>query len=134
MGVLTLDFSVQGDEWVADRVSCRVHASGNWTLEGAVTSHYQNHLRAVAGLPLGSTRCLEPCATVALVGQQPALEGVLATPGARVHLHGRAPGAGGELGHVTISAPTPVELLRGLETLVRRLDDAELSAVLERLL
>ena len=56
VGVLTIEFFVRGGRLVANEMAPRVHNSGHWTIEGAVTSQFENHLRAILGLPLGETR------------------------------------------------------------------------------
>ncbi|HEM45654.1 MAG TPA: 5-(carboxyamino)imidazole ribonucleotide synthase, partial [Alphaproteobacteria bacterium] len=68
VGVLTVEFFVCGGAWLANEAACRVHNSGHWTLEGAVTSQFENHLRAVAGWPLGATDAIAPVAMANVVG------------------------------------------------------------------
>ena len=69
----------------------RVHNSGHWTIDGADTSQFENHLRAILGLPLGDTSAIGASAMLNLIGAHPPLEAMLAVPGARVHLYGKAP-------------------------------------------
>jgi len=104
-GVLTLELFVADGRLLANEIAPRVHNSGHWTIEGAVTSQFENHVRAVAGLPLGSTELVAPSAMVNLIGGVPDLEGLLALPGAHVHLYGKAPRPGRKLGHVTLVGP-----------------------------
>jgi 5-(carboxyamino)imidazole ribonucleotide synthase len=102
VGVLAVElFEVDG-RLLANEFAPRVHNTGHWTIEGAATSQFENHLRAILGLPLGSTALREPCALVNLVGGVPPLERLLALPGARVHLYGKEPRPGRKLGHVTL--------------------------------
>ena len=75
----------------------RVHNSGHWTIEGAETSQFENHLRAVLGLPLGSTAPLGSAAMLNLIGRASAASGA-ARRGAHVHLYGKAPRPGRKLG------------------------------------
>ncbi len=82
----------------------RVHNSGHWTIEGAETSQFENHLRAVAGLPLGTTAARGVSAMLNLIGALPDPAAVLAVPGAHLHLYGKAPRPGRKLGHVTLRA------------------------------
>jgi 5-(carboxyamino)imidazole ribonucleotide synthase len=131
VGVLAVGFFVEGRKWIANQVACGVHDSGNWTLGGAATSQFENHLRAIAGLPLGSTRCVEPSAMVNLIGGLPSPETVLSVPWARLHVYGEAPAPGRKLGHITVSAPTFSEAEGELGTLVQRLDDPSLLQALE---
>jgi 5-(carboxyamino)imidazole ribonucleotide synthase len=102
-GVLALElFETLDGRLLANEVAPRVHNSGHWTIEGARTSQFENHLRAILGLPLGSTDAPEPVAMVNLIGEVPALERLLRVPGAHVHLYGKAPRPGRKLGHVTL--------------------------------
>jgi len=103
-GVLAIEFFVVGETLFANEMAPRVHNSGHWTIEGAVTSQFENHLRAVLGWPLGdaSERCCS--AMINLIGRLPARESVLAFPGAHLHLYGKAPRPGRKLGHVTLLA------------------------------
>ena len=101
VGVLALElFEVDG-ELLANEFAPRVHNSGHWTIDGAVASQFENHLRAILGWPLGSTTALGPCAMVNLVGAIPPVERLLALPGAHVHLYGKEPRPGRKVGHVT---------------------------------
>ncbi len=90
---------------LANEFAPRVHNTGHWTIDGAETSQFENHLRAILGLPLGETGARAPCVMVNLVGSAPALGELLALPGAHLHLYGKEPRAGRKLGHVTLVAP-----------------------------
>jgi len=119
VGVLALETFQVGDTLVANEMAPRVHNSGHWTIEGAETSQFENHLRAVAGLPLGSTAAHGPVAMVNLIGTPPPTEAVLAIPGARLHLYGKEPRLGRKIGHVTVLAQSAAELGDRLERLAR---------------
>ncbi|MGH9352255.1 MAG: 5-(carboxyamino)imidazole ribonucleotide synthase, partial [Terriglobia bacterium] len=93
------------------------HNSGHWTIEGADTSQFENHLRAITGLPLGSAAARGASAMVNFIGSVPDTRLVLSTPGAHLHLYGKAPRAGRKLGHVTLCSRDPEMLQRGLQTL-----------------
>ena len=95
----------------------RVHNSGHWTIEGAETSQFENHLRAILGLPLGSTDARGPRAMVNLIGTVPPTGDVLAIPGAHLHLYGKEPRPGRKLGHVTLVNPSSASEQRAAETL-----------------
>jgi 5-(carboxyamino)imidazole ribonucleotide synthase len=103
-GVLCIEFFVSRGSLIANEMAPRVHNSGHWTIEGAETSQFENHLRAVARLPLGSTAAHGPVAMVNLIGTPPPVEAVLAIPGARLHLYGKEPRLGRKVGHVTVLA------------------------------
>ncbi|MCJ7451758.1 MAG: 5-(carboxyamino)imidazole ribonucleotide synthase [Steroidobacteraceae bacterium] len=116
-GVLTIEFFVQRGKLIANEVAPRVHNSGHWTIEGAVTSQFENHLRAILGLPLGDTSAIGHAAMVNYIGTMPDRERVLAIPGAHHHDYGKSPRAGRKLGHGTVVSTTAA----GRDRLLRRL-------------
>jgi 5-(carboxyamino)imidazole ribonucleotide synthase len=102
VGVLAVElFEVEG-RLLANELAPRVHNTGHWTIDGAATSQFENHVRAVLGWPLGSTEALGEAVMVNLVGAVPPLERLLAVPGAHVHLYGKQSRPGRKLGHVTL--------------------------------
>ncbi|HKE99516.1 MAG TPA: 5-(carboxyamino)imidazole ribonucleotide synthase [Actinomycetes bacterium] len=108
VGLLAVELFVAGDELLVNELAMRPHNSGHHTIEGAVTSQFGNHLRAVLDLPLGSTAASAPAAaTVNVLGgpdgadPRDRLRQALAVDGVRVHLYGKAPRPGRKLGHVT---------------------------------
>jgi 5-(carboxyamino)imidazole ribonucleotide synthase len=107
VGVLAIEFFQEDGRLVANEMAPRVHNSGHWTIEGAQTSQFENHLRAILGLPLGSAEVPGPCVMVNLIGELPEPAAVLRIPGAHLHLYGKAPRPGRKLGHVTVRAATP---------------------------
>jgi len=116
-GVLTLEFFVERGRLVANEMAPRVHNSGHWTIEGAVTSQFENHLRAILGLPLGDTSPVGHAAMVNFIGTLPDRARALAVPGLHWHDYGKAPRPGRKLGHATVVAPTAA----GRDALLRRL-------------
>ncbi len=116
-GVLALEFFEYQGELLANEMAPRVHNSGHWTIEGAVTSQFENHLRAVLGLPLGSTGPAGHCAMLNLIGDLPESSEVLAVPDAHLHLYGKASRPGRKLGHVTLRAASPERLALRLSEL-----------------
>jgi 5-(carboxyamino)imidazole ribonucleotide synthase len=102
IGVLTIEFFVVKGRLVANEMAPRVHNSGHWTIEGCVTSQFENHLRAVCDMPLGSTRALGPTAMINFLGVMPLRERLLAIDGLAYHDYGKAPRPGRKLGHCTI--------------------------------
>ena len=117
VGVLALEFFEHQGKLLANEMAPRVHNSGHWTIEGAVTSQFENHLRAVLGLPLGSTGPAGYCAMLNLIGDLPDSAEVLAVPDAHLHLYGKSPRPGRKLGHVTLRAATPERLALRLSEL-----------------
>lgn len=101
-GVLTIEFFVRRGRLVANEMAPRVHNSGHWTIEGAETSQFENHLRAILGLPLGATQARGHCAMINLIGEIPARRTFLASEGVHLHDYGKSPRPGRKLGHLTL--------------------------------
>lgn len=105
VGVLALElFEHEDGRLLANEFAPRVHNSGHWTIEGAETSQFANHLRAVLGLPLGAAEAVGCSALLNLVGEVPPIAKLAAVPHACIHLYGKAPRAGRKVGHVTVRA------------------------------
>lgn len=102
VGVITFEFFAKGDTLIANEIAPRVHNSGHWTIEGAETSQFENHIRAVAGLPLGSTERLGHAAMYNLIGRLPGESKILEVPGANYHNYGKEPKPGRKIGHITV--------------------------------
>jgi 5-(carboxyamino)imidazole ribonucleotide synthase len=123
VGVLALElFSVDG-ALLANEMAPRVHNSGHWTIEGAETSQFENHLRAVLSLPLGTTSLRGASVMLNIIGHIPSREKVLSVEGAHLHLYGKAPTEKRKVGHVTLVGRSVADLERGtavLEALVAR--------------
>jgi 5-(carboxyamino)imidazole ribonucleotide synthase len=112
VGVLALElFSVDG-ALLANEMAPRVHNSGHWTIEGAETSQFENHLRAVLSLPLGATSLRGSCVMLNIIGHIPPREKVLSVEGAHLHLYGKAPSEKRKVGHVTLVGRSPPALER----------------------
>ena len=117
VGVLAIEFFECGGELVANEMAPRVHNSGHWSIEGAATSQFENHLRAVMGLPLGSTATLGVSAMLNLIGEVPEPAEVAAIPDAHLHLYGKSQRPGRKVGHVTLRAASFEELKSRLAAL-----------------
>jgi 5-(carboxyamino)imidazole ribonucleotide synthase len=115
VGVLAVELFDVGGELLANEIAPRVHNSGHWTIEGALTSQFENHVRAVLGWPLGSTAARGPSAMVNCIGVMPPRDDVLAIPGAHLHDYGKSPRPGRKLGHVTVVATDDAELTARLD-------------------
>jgi 5-(carboxyamino)imidazole ribonucleotide synthase len=119
VGVMALElFAVQG-KVLANEIAPRVHNSGHWTIEGAETSQFENHLRAILGLPLGVTTLRGRSVMYNLLGHIPQLEDVVAIEGAHLHLYGKAPTEKRKVGHVTLVAQTSAGAERGAAEIAR---------------
>ncbi len=105
-GVLTIEFFLTASGLIANEMAPRVHNSGHWTQDGAVTSQFENHIRAITGAPIGCTDVRGACGMVNLIGGAPSLQQLLSVPGARVHLYGKQPRTGRKIGHVNVCAPS----------------------------
>ena len=114
VGVLALEFFDVGGKLLANEIAPRVHNTGHWTIEGSETSQFENHLRAILGLPLGSTDS-RPAVLANLIGTVPKAFDLLEIPHAHLHLYGKEPRPGRKLGHITLvnpSSSSEEELLR----------------------
>jgi 5-(carboxyamino)imidazole ribonucleotide synthase len=109
-GVLAIEFFEHEGRLLANEMAPRVHNSGHWTIEGAITSQFENHLRAVTGLPLGSTSAIGYSAMLNLIGEIPDPAQVLSIPDAHLHLYGKSARKRRKLGHVTLRAASPEQL------------------------
>lgn len=110
VGVLALElFELEGALW-ANEMAPRVHNSGHWTIEGAETSQFENHLRAILDLPLGSTAPRGQAVMLNLIGLKPDFARVLEIPGAHLHWYGKEVRPGRKVGHITLRADTPEAL------------------------
>jgi len=106
VGVLAIEFFEYDGTVLANEMAPRVHNSGHWTIEGAVTSQFENHLRAINGWPLGATTPIGASAMINLIGELPDAKEVLAVKSAHLHLYGKEPRPGRKLGHLTLRAPS----------------------------
>jgi 5-(carboxyamino)imidazole ribonucleotide synthase len=123
VGVLALELFQVAGALLANEIAPRVHNTGHWTIEGAVTSQFENHLRAILGLPLGGTDPLSLCAMLNVIGSAPDPARVLAVPDAHLHWYGKEPRPGRKLGHITVRAPDPETLAARVSVLERILSE-----------
>jgi len=121
VGVLGFEFFEVDGGLKANEIAPRVHNSGHWTIEGAECSQFENHLRAVAGLPLGSTAKLGESAMLNFIGSVPPLAQVIAIQDCHVHHYGKAFKVGRKVGHATLRSANRSTLDRqitAVETLI----------------
>lgn len=121
VGVFALELFCRDGVLLANELAPRVHNSGHWTIEGAETSQFQNHLRAVLGLPLGSTAMLGHACMLNWIGEMPDALAVLAEPSGHLHDYGKEPRAGRKVGHATLRCDDPGVLAAALERVGRAL-------------
>ncbi|MFC4260300.1 5-(carboxyamino)imidazole ribonucleotide synthase [Marinobacter lacisalsi] len=110
VGVLALELFETADGLVANEMAPRVHNSGHWTMEGAMTSQFENHIRAVAGHPLGNTAARGLSCMVNIIGEHGDIERIMELPYAHLHLYAKAERPGRKLGHVNVLADSYEEL------------------------
>ena len=134
VGVFALELFCKDGEWLANEMAPRVHNSGHWTIEGAETSQFENHLRAVLGLPLGDTRLLGHACMLNWIGEMPDRNAVLAEPSGHWHDYGKLPRSGRKVGHATLRADTASELSSGLRRVGKALArEAQVASVIDRI-
>jgi 5-(carboxyamino)imidazole ribonucleotide synthase len=124
-GVLAVEFFQTKAGLVANEMAPRVHNSGHWTIEGAETSQFENHLRAVLGWPLGDPRPRGHAAMLNLIGRMPPAAVMLGFEGAHLHDYGKAPRAGRKVGHCTLLDSDRRRLLARLEALRTAIGEPE---------
>ncbi|MCW8905896.1 MAG: 5-(carboxyamino)imidazole ribonucleotide synthase [Sedimenticola sp.] len=117
VGVMALELFQTGDKLLANEMAPRVHNTGHWTIEGAETSQFENHLRAILGLPLGGTAATGHSAMINLISELPDPAGILALPGTHLHCYAKMPRPGRKLGHVTVLAHNEHVLQVGIDQL-----------------
>ncbi len=122
VGVLAIELFAVGGELVANEMAPRVHNTGHWTIEGAETSQFENHVRAMRGMPLGSTRLVGASLMINAIGGLPPRDAVLAIEGAHLHAYGKEGSPGRKVGHVTLRARTKQELDEKLSPLLSIVD------------
>ncbi len=115
VGVFALELFCRDGELLANEMAPRVHNSGHWTSEGAETSQFQNHLRAVLGLPLGDTRMIGHACMLNWLGAMPEASAVLSQAGGHWHDYGKQPRDGRKVGHATLREDSPQALAQALE-------------------
>jgi 5-(carboxyamino)imidazole ribonucleotide synthase len=115
VGVFALELFCRDGELLANELAPRVHNSGHWTIEGSETSQFQNHLRAVLGLPLGATRMVGVACMLNWIGEMPDALPVLREPGGHWHDYGKEPRAGRKVGHATLRADCGQALAQTLQ-------------------
>jgi 5-(carboxyamino)imidazole ribonucleotide synthase len=134
VGVFALELFCRNGMLLANELAPRVHNSGHWTIEGSETSQFQNHLRAVLGLPLGNTRMVGLACMLNWIGAMPDATAVLREAGGHWHDYGKESRAGRKVGHATLRADTAADLSEVLEKVGNTLQRvAQVAPVIESL-
>lgn len=110
IGVLTLELFVTGDRLLVNEMAPRVHNSGHWTIDGAVTSQFENHLRAICGWPLGDPSAHGASLMMNWIGEMPRAEEYLRIPGLHWHDYGKSSRPGRKVGHANLVAESDDQL------------------------
>ena len=134
VGVFALELFDRGDRLLANEMAPRVHNSGHWSIEGAETSQFENHLRAILGWPLGSTAPRGVSCMLNFLGELPDRAALLAVPGVHWHDYGKAPRPGRKTGHATVCTPDAEHLIEALQRVGEALGrEAQAAPVIARL-
>ncbi|MFM2588490.1 5-(carboxyamino)imidazole ribonucleotide synthase [Vibrio sp. TBV020] len=131
VGVLALEFFDVDGTLLVNEIAPRVHNSGHWTQQGAETCQFENHLRAVCGLPLGSTKLIRSTSMINILGEDTLPQAVLEMDGCHVHWYGKEKRAGRKMGHINVCGDYNGELQRKLCALADSLDKEAFPAVHE---
>ncbi|CAG9295320.1 5-(carboxyamino)imidazole ribonucleotide synthase [Celerinatantimonas diazotrophica] len=114
VGVLAIELFVVGEKLLVNEIAPRVHNSGHWSQQGAFVSQFDNHLRAVANLPLGDTQLRTPTAMINILGQDEVAPDIYSMPGTRVHWYGKSKRPGRKMGHINVTAQDAAQLIEQL--------------------
>ncbi|MCG9790576.1 5-(carboxyamino)imidazole ribonucleotide synthase [Vibrio mediterranei] len=129
IGVLALEFFDVNGQLLVNEIAPRVHNSGHWTQQGADTCQFENHLRAVCDMPLGSTEAVRATSMVNILGEDSVPDAVYALAGCHVHWYGKEKRAGRKMGHINVSAASQHELKATLVQLADLLDESAYPAL-----
>jgi 5-(carboxyamino)imidazole ribonucleotide synthase len=134
VGVFALELFCRDDRLLANELAPRVHNSGHWTIEGSETSQFENHLRAVLGLPLGDTRMVGIACMLNWIGAMPDPMALLSESGGHWHDYGKESRAGRKVGHATLRADDAAALADALARIGGSLGrESQVAPVVERL-
>lgn len=117
VGVMAIEFFQVDNQLLVNEIAPRVHNSGHWTQQGADTCQFENHLRAICDLPLGSTALIRPTAMINIIGEDTVPDEVLAIPSATIHWYNKGKRIGRKMGHINVSGNTELQLAERLQTL-----------------
>lgn len=133
VGVLAIELFVVGDKLLVNEIAPRVHNSGHWSQQGAFVSQFDNHLRAVANLPLGDTQLRAPTAMINILGQDEVASDIYSMPGTRVHWYGKDKRPGRKMGHINVSAANTTQLIARIKDIAKLLPQEQFPGLHEYL-
>jgi len=123
IGVLAIEFFQIDEQLLVNEIAPRVHNSGHWTQQGADTCQFENHLRAVCDLPLGSTELIRPTAMINILGEDNVPNEILSVASTRLHWYGKSKRAGRKMGHINVSGSSQEQLATRLKLLAEILPE-----------
>lgn len=129
VGVLAIEFFQVGNSLLVNEIAPRVHNSGHWTQQGADTSQFENHMRAVCQLPLGSTALVRPTAMINILGVDSVDDSILSIPSVTLHWYGKIKRAGRKMGHINVCGANRVELIKRLSQLAEILPESDFPEI-----
>lgn len=124
VGVLAIEFFQVGEQLLVNEIAPRVHNSGHWTQQGADTCQFENHLRAICNLPLGSTALVRPTAMINIIGEDTVSDNVLSIPSVTIHWYNKDKRSGRKMGHINVSGKNELVLAQRLWALSRLLPES----------
>lgn len=125
VGVLAIEFFQVGNSLLVNEIAPRVHNSGHWTQQGSDTCQFENHMRAVCQLPLGSTILVRPTAMINILGTDTVDDSILAIPSVTLHWYGKTKRAGRKMGHINVCGNNRKELMFRLHQLASILPESD---------
>jgi len=131
VGVLAIEFFQVGDSLLVNEIAPRVHNSGHWTQQGADTSQFENHIRAVCQLPLGSTELVRPSAMINVLGTDTVTNSIFEIPSVTMHWYGKGKRPGRKMGHINVCGKDKTELVGRLVQLAEILPKDDFPDVAE---
>jgi 5-(carboxyamino)imidazole ribonucleotide synthase len=115
VGIMAIEFFQIGEQLLVNEIAPRVHNSGHWTQQGADTCQFENHLRAICDLPLGSTALVRPTAMINIIGEDSVPDDILAVPSATIHWYNKSKRLGRKMGHINVSGKDEFQLAERLQ-------------------
>lgn len=131
VGVLALEFFDVSGSLLVNEIAPRVHNSGHWTQQGSETCQFENHLRAICAMPLGSTRLIRETTMINILGEDTLPETVMAVEGVHVHWYGKVKRSGRKMGHINVCGDSSGSVQSKLSDLAQWLDQAAYPALHE---
>ncbi|WP_163936265.1 5-(carboxyamino)imidazole ribonucleotide synthase [Paraferrimonas sp. SM1919] len=129
VGVLAVELFQVGDHLLVNEIAPRVHNSGHWTQQGADTSQFNNHIRAVAGLALGDTNLTRPTAMINIIGTDDVDPAILQIAGVHIHWYGKEARPGRKMGHINVCSDRFETLPAKLKQVASMLSDSDFADV-----